>query len=138
MSEEYVELARRLWERIVEAGRTRQLEEALSQPAWHPDLEFTEDSNWPGAGTYRGLEAVRARLEEYLEVFGATEIYVEEVLDAGDQVVSIFRTQGESPQSGLPFEHEWAHVWRFRDGRVLELRAYFHKDDALAAAGLGD
>jgi ketosteroid isomerase-like protein len=29
-------------------------------------------------------------------------------------------------------------VWTFRDGRVVEWRAYFEKDEALEAVGLGE
>jgi ketosteroid isomerase-like protein len=136
MSAENVELARRLWERVIEGGRTGRVDMALSEPGWDADLEYVEDPNWPGAGTYRGLEAVRARFEEYMEIFGATDITLEEILDAGDQLVCIFRTEGKSAQSGLPFEHEWAWIWRFREGQVVAMRAYFHTDEALEAAGL--
>jgi len=131
-----VELARRLWKGIVEGGASRQAEVGLSDSGWHPDLEYVEDPRWPGTGSYRGLEAVRARFAEYLEVFGAVDITVSELLDAGDEIVSVFHTRGESAHTGLPFEHEWAYVWTFRDGRVVGWRAYFEKNEALEAAGL--
>jgi ketosteroid isomerase-like protein len=136
MPQENVDVARRLWERIVEGGRTQRADTGLADPAWHPDLEYVEDPTWPGSGVYRGLDAIRARFDEYLDIFGATEVQVIELLDAGSDVVSIFRTRGQSARSGLPFEHEWAWVWTFRDGRVIRWRAYFDKEHALKFVGL--
>jgi ketosteroid isomerase-like protein len=138
VSRENVEVARRLWEGFVEAGASRSARIAISDSAWDPGLEYLEDPRWPGSGTYRGLRAIEARFAEYLEVFGAVEITVRELVDAGDHVVSVFHTRGESAQTGLPFEHEWAYVWRFRDGRVIEWRAYFEAGEALEAVGLSE
>jgi uncharacterized protein len=136
MSQENVEMARALWAGIIEGGASQRAAAAFSDSAWHPGIEYVEDPIWPGSGTYRGREAIEARFAEYLEVFGAVDISVKEILDAGDAVVSIFRARGETPQTELPFEHEWAYVWTFRDGRVVEWRAYFEKDEALEALGL--
>ena len=134
MSQENVEIARRLWGPLIEGGASGQAT-GVQSAEWHPEVEYIEDPNWPGAGVYRGPQAIQARFAKYLEVFGPTEMILQEVIGVGDEVVSIFRTRGESAHSGLPFEHEWAYVWRFRDGRVVEWRAYFEKDKALAAVG---
>jgi ketosteroid isomerase-like protein len=138
MSQQNVELARRLWEDIVEGARTRRAEAGISDLGWDPDIEYVEDPQWPGTGTYRGREAIQARFAEYLEILGPIDIRVQEITDAGAEVVSIFRVRGKSVGSGLPFEHDWAYVWTFRDGRVIRWRAYFDKDQALEAAGLAD
>ena len=131
-----VEVARRLWEDIVEGARSQRAETGISDPGWHPDIEYVEDPQWPGTGTYRGREAIQGRFAEYLEILGAIDIRVQEVIDADPDVVSIFRVRGESVGSGLPFEHDWAYVWTFRDRRVIRWRAYFAKDQALEAVGL--
>jgi ketosteroid isomerase-like protein len=136
VSRENVDMARRLWEGIVEAGRTQRAEAGISDPAWHPDIEYMEDPKWPGTGVYRGREAIQARFAEYLEILGAVDIRVHEIIDAGSDVVSIFRARGQSVASGLPFEHDWAYVWTFRDGCVVRWRAYFDKGQALEALGL--
>jgi hypothetical protein len=46
MSRQNVEVARRLWDRIVEAGRTQRAGTGLADPAWHPDVEYIEDPRW--------------------------------------------------------------------------------------------
>jgi ketosteroid isomerase-like protein len=137
MSVRNVALARRLWVRLVEGATWDRPGAAIDDPAWHPDLEYVEDDRWPGSGHYRGLDAIRARFEEYVEILGPIEITLLELIDAGDDVVSIFHTRGESASTGLPFEHEWAYVWTVRDGRVVRWRAYFEKDEALEAVKPG-
>jgi ketosteroid isomerase-like protein len=101
-------------------------------------IEYLEDPKWPGTGVYRGTEAIQARFAEDLEILGGTDIRVHEVIHAGADVVSNFRARGQSVGSGLPFEHDWAYVWTFRDGRVIRWRAYFDKQQALEAVGLAE
>ena len=86
MSQENITVARRLWRDIAEGGRTQRAETGMADPAWDPDLEYVEDPKWPGSGVYRGIEAIQARFAEYLEIFGATEVSVSEILDARRRV----------------------------------------------------
>jgi ketosteroid isomerase-like protein len=137
MDRENLETARRLWKEMSDGAAAGQVTAEVSAE-WHPEIEYIEDPNWPGAGVYRGPEAIRRRFAEYLEVFGPTEMTLEQLVEAGDDVVSLFLTRGESSQSGLPFEHEWAYVWSFRDGRVVTWRAFFERSEAMAAVGLQD
>ena len=95
MSEVYVELARRLFEQIVEEA-TSGIRVGEPGASVHPDIEYREDPRWPGSGVYRGLRAVRARFEEYRDIFGDVEMALGDVLDAGDSVVLVFNTRGES------------------------------------------
>ena len=58
MSQENVEVARRLWGQLTEAAATGQ-STALPDFGWDPEVEYTEDPRWPGAGVYRGTEQYR-------------------------------------------------------------------------------
>ncbi len=137
MSQANVEAAQRLWEHATqEAASGRVYAGAFIDPSVHPDVEYQEDPRWPGSSVYRGPEAIQARFEEYMEIFGPIDLTLREVLDGGDAVVLVFDIRGKSVPTGVPFEHEWAWVWTFRDGRVAEWRAYFEKDEALKAVGL--
>lgn len=137
MSRENVEVARRLWGQFVQDATGDRPARGIDDAAVHPDVEYVEDDRWPGSGRYRGIEAIRARFDEYLEILGPVEMTVLEVIDAGDRVVSIFRTRGESSATGVPFDQEWAYVWTFRDGRVVRWRAYFDKAEAFEAIERG-
>jgi ketosteroid isomerase-like protein len=136
MSQANVEVAQRFWERFTEnAALGRADPEGLTDLA-HPDVEYREDPRWPGSGVYRGPKEIQARFEEYLEILGPMDLTLREVLDAGDSVVLVYDQHGKSVPTGVPFEHEWAYVLTFRDGRVIEWRAYFEKEEALEDVGL--
>jgi len=137
MSNGNVEAARRVWELFSEGAAS---ETPASDTAWSdllsPELEYREDPRWPGSGVYRGQGAIQARIEEYQEILGPTEVTLRDIKARGDVVVLVFDTRGTSRQTDLPFEHEWAYVWTFAEGRLTEWRAYFDKDEALEAVGL--
>ena len=90
-----------------------------------------------GQWHHSGSEAVRARFAEYLDIFGPMRVTLRETFDLGDKVGLVLGTRGESVQTGLPFEHDWAYLFTFRDGRIIEWRAYFDKSEALEAMGIG-
>ena len=61
----------------------------------------------------------------------------QELIDAGDKVVSFIRTSARGKGSGVEVEaHVW-NLWTFRDGALVEWK-YFGDDQAAAleAAGL--
>jgi ketosteroid isomerase-like protein len=108
--------------------------EALAE-AWDDDVVYEEDPLWPGAATYRGREAVVARVREYEEQLGHSSVTVEEVFERHAGFVVIFRNHGVTPTSGVPFDHRWAWLVKARDAKAVHIRAYFDPDEALRAAG---
>ena len=103
---------------------------------WDPELRYEEDPRWPGSGSYRGREQVRAAFEGYREVMGSPSLSVEKIMDAGNEQVVLIRFSGTSAGSDLPWDHLWAYRCRLRNGRLAYLRAYWDPDEALAEAGL--
>src|SRR5689334_12156382 len=106
MSQENVEAARRVWALFSEGASS---ETPPSDRPWSdmlsPELEYREDPQWPGSGVYRGREAIQARLEEYQEILGPTELTLRDIKARGDVVVVVFDTRGKSRQTDVPFEH---------------------------------
>jgi ketosteroid isomerase-like protein len=103
---------------------------------WHPEIEYLEGPKWPGSSTYRGREEVLRIWNSYLEVFRSVRMEVEDVIDAGDEVVAIVLVKGISKGADIPFDHLWAYVCRVRDGKLAYQRDYWDPDEALAAAGV--
>jgi ketosteroid isomerase-like protein len=101
---------------------------------WHPDVVYEEDPGWPGASTYRGRDEVRTAFEGYREVLGQPSMSVDEVIDAGEQVVALIRMVGISSTADVPWDHVWAYRCRIKDGQLVYLRAYWDPEEALAAA----
>lgn len=133
VSAENVEIARRGYE-------------ALNERAWEritaflaPDCEWEIRSVAPNAGTYRGLDAVRAVIEDWLGAFDELRIEPEEFIDAGpDQVVVLVRDQGRIKGSEARIDHRFAHVWTLRDGKLARFQSFFDKEQALEAVGRGE
>jgi ketosteroid isomerase-like protein len=103
---------------------------------WHPEMEYVEDPKWPGSSAYRGREEVLRVWNSYLDVFRTVRMDVEDVIDAGDEVVAVVRVSGISTGADVPFDHLWAYVCRVRDGKLAYQRAYWYPEEALSDAGV--
>jgi ketosteroid isomerase-like protein len=97
---------------------------------WHPDIEYHEAFDWPGAGTYRGREAVRARFTEYLEALGIVRADLDRVVGSGDRLAWTVRFEGRSA-AGVPNAHTWGYIGRFEDGLLVRCWAYYAASEAL-------
>lgn len=53
-----------------------------------PDIEWHVPPILPDPATYRGHEGVKQFFETWNETFDDFEVYIEELIDAGDQVVA--------------------------------------------------
>ena len=135
MSAADVRILGQMWEELGTSSPTEVRREAAER-WWDPEIEYVEDPRWPGSSTYRGLDEVIAAWNAYLEILGSTELSVERIVDAGDDVVPLVRVSGVSKGADVPFDHLWAYVCRLRDGKLAYQRAYWDPDEALAAAGV--
>jgi ketosteroid isomerase-like protein len=130
MSEENVELARRYFEAL---NANPPMGDADLR---HPDMEFLDAPNFPDAGRHVGEDAIRSRVESFVEVGWDGRYWVDEYLDAGGEVVVIWKPKGHSALEGLPITV--AHVLLFEDGKVRRIRQYQSRAEALEAAGLSE
>lgn len=82
-----------------------------------------DDIVWKTVGgpTVRGKQALRAWMEdEYKDIPVFT---VHRMVAEGDAVVAIGDIETRDP-SGHPILNAYCDVWRFRDGKMVELAAY--------------
>lgn len=138
MSSGDLESLKRMWEQFsgpIEAGHEQR--ERFRELYWHPEITYEEDPRWPGSGTYRGMKAVAEAFEEYVDVFSAGEITIEEFVDAGDRLVALIRFRVVSDGGDVPLDHVWGYVCGARDGKLVYLRAYWDPEEALSDAGVG-
>jgi ketosteroid isomerase-like protein len=131
MSRENVELLRRGYEHVQRTGEI--LPEAVQS-------DFVWDTTtFRGAirpGTYVGVDEANEWLADWLESFEEWSLEVEEIFDAGDQMVAIVRQRGRAKHGGPEVEMRFAQVWAFRDGLAARVEIYADRNDALEAAGL--
>jgi ketosteroid isomerase-like protein len=85
---------------------------------------------------YNGHEGVRQYWRESLSVFGEIDFDVEELIDAGDQVLAVIREREVGRASGVPVETTHLVVWTFADSKVIQMQVFDDRQQALEAAGL--
>jgi ketosteroid isomerase-like protein len=84
----------------------------------------------------RGPQGLAEAWRAWLEAGESYYIEVEEVIDAGDQVVSLVRVRAQTTRDAVAVEHQSAAVWSVRENKVARVRFYLNREQALEAAGL--
>jgi ketosteroid isomerase-like protein len=130
MSQENVEIIRRIAEAFERGGLDKFRE------YYHPDIEWHEDPSFPEAGVYRGLEAVEAYNRQFLSEFAEMHYEPQELIDANEHVIANMRIQGRGKASGATFDLSAWWVFTLRDGRLIRVHAYLDRTRALEAVGL--
>jgi ketosteroid isomerase-like protein len=129
MSQENVDWVRRSHEHFARTGEP--FLEGIDSSIEVYDHDIPDASN-----PYRGVDGISRWLADFAESWDSYELRVERIVDAGDQVVSLFRIKAVGVGSGVPVERGDAMVWSFRDGRPVRLDYFNDQAVALEAAGL--
>jgi ketosteroid isomerase-like protein len=135
MSEENVEIVRRAHEVFASEGLDRFME------------HFTDDIEYrvlAGGGSLElgplhGKDAVRAWLQDWIDMFDGFWMELVELIDAGG--VTVFteeRFGGRARLSGVETDQANWTVFTTRDGKIAGGREYWTREQALEAAGLSE
>jgi ketosteroid isomerase-like protein len=135
MSQENVEIVRRLNEIMDREGVARVFDTAIAEGLFDEDLEWVEDPSGPDAGTFTGVSAVQSLVANRLEAFHI-EQQTDRLIDAGDDVVALVRWRARGRASGAEAEMRLAMVNSLRAGKVVRVRFFLDQADALKAVGL--
>jgi ketosteroid isomerase-like protein len=135
MSQENVEAVRTLFD----AAARRDSATVLA--LYDPDVEW-DNTRGPMQGlveakVYRGYEGLRHWWREFREPWESVWGELEELIDAGDQVVSVGTSHARGKGSGVVVDLEHAAtVWTFREGKIVRVALYTGRAEALEAVGL--
>lgn len=83
-----------------------------------------------------GFEGFVEAWRDWTGAFASFRIELEEMVDAGDNVVSLVRQIGIPKGADAEIETPGAAVWMLRDGRLRRVEFHLDRDAALRAAGL--
>jgi ketosteroid isomerase-like protein len=134
MSRENVELVQRAFE-------------ALNRRDVEAFLEVTDQNvvqDWsravgPERGIYHGRDEVVGFLRSWWDAFDESVLVVDELIDAGDQVVAVFHGRQRGRSSGAVVEGRGSVlVWTLRDGKLASSTLYQERDEALEAVRLSE
>ena len=134
MSRENVEVVRKLYA----ASGDRDADTVLA--LYDPEVEFDYTRGGVeavmGREVYRGHEGLRRWFRAWYEVFEDVEHALDDVIDMGDEVVTVARTRGRGRRSRA--EVEWTHtgVWTIRKGKIARVMWFPSREEALEAVGL--
>ncbi len=130
MSQENVEIVRRLYKLAEVQGVEGLLELATDDIVWISDPRF------PGGGRHNGKENVRRWLGK-LWIYDEVSIDVEKIIDLDGRALGITRFQGISADAP-PVDWPWCHLFAFRDGLISQAQSFLDRAEALEAAGLSE
>jgi ketosteroid isomerase-like protein len=133
MAQENVEIVRRLFDAL--ARRDAKSVLAL----YDPEVEWDASRAGPGeafiGGIYHGHEGLRGYFREWYEAWESIEYDCEELVDAGERVMSAVTNRGRGRVSGAELEYKQYAVWTIRDGRIVRVVWFNARDEALEEAG---
>jgi ketosteroid isomerase-like protein len=135
MAQENVEIVRRLFDAVARR------DSATVLSLYDQDVEWEGSRHrWSeilgGTPCWRGHDGLRRWSREYYETWESLEDSIEEVIDAGEDVVVIVSTRGRGRASGVAVE--WLHhaaVWTVRDGRIVRVVWFPTREEALESVG---
>ena len=131
MSQENVEVVRSCLAAWGRGGPEAAAEFLDAQIEWRAAEGAPDD-----AGPIRGIDAMRAYAQDWLDDFDELSFEPEELIDAGEQAVAVQRISGRAKASGIETELRYAVVYTIRDGKIVRGREYWERAEALEAAGL--
>jgi ketosteroid isomerase-like protein len=138
MSQENVEAVRGLFAAFqsVDVGNfERRLNEV--REIFDPDIDWVAPPHSLLASEeYRGYDGVRRFWTQFLSAWDEYRVEVEELIDAGDQVVAVMRLSGRTNE--LEIDEVRSSLLTLRNGRIVRIEPFASKDGALEAAGLRD
>jgi len=129
MSEENVDLVRGLLERFIATGE-------LSWDLMHEDIVVHDHDTVLDTGDYRGHAGLRAMIENWESAWSDYSMEPDELLDAGERVVVVFKMTAKGRASGVELERQDAMLFAVRHGKVSRLDYFNNRAQAVEAAGL--
>jgi ketosteroid isomerase-like protein len=136
MSNENVELVRRVYEAVARRDSGSVLD--LYDPDFVSDISRLPEYALTGQTTIRGREELRSSWREWYEVWESFEDDCEELIDAGEHVISVVTRRGRGRASGAETSKRVAGVWTIRNGRVVRTVWFPSVEEALEDAGLSE
>jgi ketosteroid isomerase-like protein len=84
----------------------------------------------------RGRDSILAALRDLIAPWEPYSVEVEQLFDLGDRVLALAIVRGRGRASGIELSSRVAHLWEFRDEKVVAMVYYPEREEALAELGL--
>lgn len=97
------------------------------------DIEWITPEDDPDPNTYHGYRGVEEYWAQWRAAVGQLSFVVEEMIDAGDNVVVVARRQGRGEHSGLEISDRVIQVFHFEGTKCTRVHEYYDRDAALSS-----
>ena len=133
MSNENVDLVRRVYK----AFNARDLDAILELA--DPEIEWHSTFAQIGGAVYRGHDELRKWHEDFENAWaGGIHLDTEAMFDLDEHVLSYAVMHARGIGSGAEASLPIAQIWRFNAGRVIYLKTYIERDEALRDLGVSE
>jgi ketosteroid isomerase-like protein len=132
MSQQNVEVV----ERCIDLFGRGELQAALQYV--DPAVETNEGPELPGAADYHGHAGLARAYDHWVDQGQDFRFELTELIDAGSDVVAVTRHRGTGRASGVTVEALVAYVVTVESGKLVRIRIFNTKAQALEAVGLPD
>ena len=134
MSQENVEVVRAATEAMLAGDAGAALNALDRNIEWHATVGGIDEGR-----IYHGPEEVAQAFADYFEVWERIELRADEYIDAGaDEVVVFFHEVAKGRDSGAVVETDTGTINTVRNGKIVRVRSYMDRAEALEAAGLSE
>ena len=104
--------------------------DAAVQPL-DPQIEWSEPTQFPGGGTYHGREGAKQYLTQSRAAWAEVISEPEQFISVGERIVVFVYARVRAKGSSDWQEVRLADVYRFRDGKAIQMRAFADRQEAL-------
>jgi ketosteroid isomerase-like protein len=93
--------------------------------AFDANIEWTDAEGFPYGGTYHGPDAILKGIFMRLgEEWSSFTVVPSDFVDGGEKVVGLGTYSGTYKATGKSFQAPFAHLWQFRDGKVVRFQQF--------------
>jgi ketosteroid isomerase-like protein len=78
----------------------------------------------PWAGTFKGKHEIANFFAQVAQNLEFSEFAPREMIEQGETVVVLGKVAGRAKKTGKAVKNEWAHVFKFRQGKVVFFQEY--------------
>jgi ketosteroid isomerase-like protein len=132
MSQENVKIVRRSVAAFNEGGI-----EAVAEFA-HPEIEFQEPPSQPAPRVGRGLQETRDTFESFDEAWQEHQSEIKEIRELPEDEVLLSTVEHFRGRDGMELDAGCWTIYTFREGKIIKLRPFWDRGQALEAAGLSE
>lgn len=101
-----------------------------------PLVEWIEPVEFPGGGTYRGLDVVRAHLAKSRASWAEGSCQPRRIIVAGDRIIQFVDVHVRLKQETQWRDGQVVEVYTFHHGKVVQVRLFADSRQALEWAGV--